>query len=86
MRSVFFVLLATAAALGLASADTEAAKPGPLKIGYRAWSGGDCKAFLYDSVGYCTSGDCKAYLYNSVGYCETATCKAILYNSVGYCS
>lgn len=56
------------------------------KLGYRTWSGGDCRAFLRNSDSYCTSGDCRAILRNSDSYCDTNDCRAIIRNSDSYCS
>jgi hypothetical protein len=54
-------------------------------VGYRKWSGDDCKAFLRKNDGYCTSGDCKALLRANDGYCDTNDCKAVIRGNDGYC-
>ena len=55
------------------------------RFGYRAWSGGDCKALLRNNDAYCDSGDCKALLRKNDAYCDTDDCKAVLRGNDAYC-
>jgi hypothetical protein len=61
------------------------AGPGPLMIGYQAWSGDDCKAFIRDNDAYCKSDDCKALIRGNDAYCTTDDCKAVLRKNDAYC-
>ena len=79
------VLAGPAAFAGPEGGATAGGKVDLMKVGYRIWSPGDCKAFLRDSDSYCTSGDCKAILRGSDSYCDTDDCKAVLRGSDSYC-